>query len=137
MHRWLNVRPDNAVTVLDTHDGIGVLDVGKDQTDPDTPGLVDDPAIDAMVERIHANTTGQSRTATGTAASNVDLYQVNTTYYDALAQDDDAYLLARAVQLFTPGVPADLLRRAARRDQRHGPAGSHRGGPRHQSSTPT
>lgn len=105
LHRWFDVRPDNAVTVLDTHDGIGVLDVGRDQTDPDTPGLLDDLAIDAMVERIHANTTGQSRMATGTAASNVDLYQVNTTYYDALAQDDDAYLLARAIQLFTPGVP--------------------------------
>lgn len=105
LHRWFDVRPGNAVTVLDTHDGIGVLDVGRDQTDPDRAGLLDDPAIDAMVERIHANTNDQSRMATGTAASNVDVYQLNTTYYDALARDDDAYLLARAVQLFTPGVP--------------------------------
>ena len=28
--RWLSVSPRNAVTVLDTHDGIGVIDVGAD-----------------------------------------------------------------------------------------------------------
>jgi sucrose phosphorylase len=99
------VRPDNTVTVLDTHDGISIPDVGYDVTDPDRPGLLDDPAIDALVERIHANTNGESRMATGTAASNIDVHQVNSTYYDALARDDDASLLARAVQLFTPGVP--------------------------------
>ena len=46
-----------------------------------------------------------SRLATGAAASNVDLYQVNCTYYDALGRDDDRYLLARALQFLTPGVP--------------------------------
>lgn len=30
--RWLQIRPDNAVTVLDTHDGIGVVDVGPDRS---------------------------------------------------------------------------------------------------------
>jgi sucrose phosphorylase len=35
----------------------------------------------------------------------VDVYQVNCTYYDALGCDDAAYLLARAVQFFTPGIP--------------------------------
>ena len=48
---------------------------------------------------------GQSRKATGAAASNLDLYQVNCTFYDALGRDDRAYLLARAIQLFVPGVP--------------------------------
>lgn len=28
---WLEIRPHNAVTVLDTHDGIGVVDAGADQ----------------------------------------------------------------------------------------------------------
>ena len=27
LKRWLAIRPHNAVTVLDTHDGIGVVDV--------------------------------------------------------------------------------------------------------------
>jgi sucrose phosphorylase len=61
--------------------------------------------LDQLVEGIHANSRGESRQATGNAASNLDLYQVNCTYYDALARNDLAYLLARAVQLFLPGIP--------------------------------
>jgi sucrose phosphorylase len=105
LQRWLSIRPANAVTILDTHDGIGVRDVGRDVTDPKLAGLLTDGQIDALVERIHDNTGGQSREATGSAASNVDLYQVNSTYYDALARDDRAYLLARLLQFFTPGIP--------------------------------
>ena len=48
---------------------------------------------------------GASALATGAAASNLDLYQVNSTFYDALGRDDRAYLAARAIQLFTPGIP--------------------------------
>jgi sucrose phosphorylase len=102
--RWLQIRPGNAVTVLDTHDGIGVIDVGPDQSDQ-TPGLLTPEQIDSLVEGIHERTEGRSRQATGWASSNVDVYQVNSTYYDALGRDDRAYLLARAVQFFTPGIP--------------------------------
>ena len=98
-------RPRNAVTVLDTHDGIGVVDVGADPGGPLAAGLLGDAQIDALVEAIHANSGGTSARATGAAASNVDLYQVNCTFYDALGRDDARYLLARALQLFTPGHP--------------------------------
>ncbi len=47
----------------------------------------------------------QSRQATGAAASNLDLYQVNCTFYDALGRNDDDYLIARALQFFAPGIP--------------------------------
>lgn len=40
--------------------------------------------LDALVTTIHAKTDGQSREATGAAASNLDLCQVNSTYYGAL-----------------------------------------------------
>ena len=30
---------------------------------------------------------------------------VNCTFYDALGRDDDRYLLARALQFWTPGIP--------------------------------
>jgi sucrose phosphorylase len=103
--RWLEIRPANAVTVLDTHDGIGVVDVGADQSDPSLAGLLDAAQIHALVEAIHAASDGASRLATGSAASNVDLYQVNCTFYDALGRDDARYLLARALQLFVPGIP--------------------------------
>lgn len=101
---WIRVRPTNSITVLDTHDGIGVIDVGPDAI-TGKPGLLTAPQIDALVEGIHAATQGASRESTGAGASNLDIYQVNSTFYDALARDDDAYLLARAVQFFLPGVP--------------------------------
>lgn len=103
--RWMGVRPPNAVTVLDTHDGIGVIDVGPDQSAPDRPGLLTPTQIDELVEGIHAHTGGTSAQATGAAASNLDLYQVNSTFYDALGRDDERYLAARAIQFFTPGIP--------------------------------
>jgi len=101
--QWLAISPRNAVTVLDTHDGIGVIDVGADASG--TPGLLAPAAIDALVEGIHARSGGQSRQATGAAASNLDLYQVNCTFYDALGRNDDDYLIARALQFFAPGIP--------------------------------
>jgi sucrose phosphorylase len=39
------------------------------------------------------------------AYNNLDIYQVNCSYYSALGDDDYAYLLARAVQFFAPGIP--------------------------------
>jgi sucrose phosphorylase len=106
LKQWVEIRPNNSLTVLDTHDGIGMVDIGADAADRHgRPGLVPPAELDQLVERIHANSRGESRQATGAAASNLDLYQVNCTYYDALARDDLAYLLARAVQLFLPGIP--------------------------------
>lgn len=103
LRNWLEIRPRNTITVLDTHDGIGVIDVG--QKWDGTPGLLESTDIAALVEGIHTSSGGSSRKATGWAASNVDVYQVNCTYYDALGGNDEHYLLARAVQLFTPGIP--------------------------------
>jgi len=102
--RWLDVRPVNAITVLDTHDGIGIVDVGADPESGE-PGLLTDEQVDALVTAIHEATGGSSRQATGAAASNLDLYQVNSTFFDALGGDDHRYLAARAVQFFTPGIP--------------------------------
>lgn len=102
---WVRVRPRNAVTVLDTHDGIGVIDIGPDQQNRDLDGLIDDGQVDALVRTIHEKTRGQSLEATGESASNLDLYQINSTYYSALGCDDYLYLAARAVQFFLPGVP--------------------------------
>ncbi len=102
---WMKVRPANAVTVLDTHDGIGIIDVGPDGNDRSRLGLLTPAQTDRLVTTIHRNSGGTSRLATGTAASNVDLYQVNCTFYDALGADDQRYLLARALQFWAPGTP--------------------------------
>ena len=106
LKKWLAFSPRNAVTVLDTHDGIGVIDVGADARDPaNRPGLLRPEEIDSLVETIHERSAGQSRKATGAAASNLDLYQVNCTFYDALGRRDAKYLAARAIQFFAPGIP--------------------------------
>ena len=106
LKEWLEISPRNAITVLDTHDGIGVIDVGADRKCPDgPPGLLTPEEIDSLVETIHQRSNGESRQATGAAASNLDLYQVNCTFYDALGRRDDDYLIARAIQFFAPGVP--------------------------------
>ena len=104
LKHWISIRPHNAITVLDTHDGIGVIDIGADER-TGAAGLVPPQELSDLVDRIHANSGGSSKRATGDAASNLDLYQVNCTYYDALGRDDAAYLIARAIQFFVPGVP--------------------------------
>lgn len=101
--RWLAIRPQNCVTVLDTHDGIGVIDVGASKDGE--AGLLTPAEIDQLVETIHVRSNGLSRTATGAAANNLDLYQVNCTYYDALGREDNQYLIARAIQFFVSGIP--------------------------------
>ena len=103
LERWLGVRPNNCITVLDTHDGIGVIDVGAGWEGE--LGLLAPQEIDALVETIHMRSNGESRKATGAAANNLDLYQVNCTYYDALGRRENEYLIARAVQFFVPGIP--------------------------------
>jgi sucrose phosphorylase len=106
LKRWIAIRPANALTVLDTHDGIGIIDIGADAGDrAGSPGLVPPQELDELVERIHAASHGESRRATGAAASNLDLYQVNCSFFDAMGRDETAYLLARAIQFFLPGVP--------------------------------
>jgi sucrose phosphorylase len=127
LKHWLTISPRNCVTVLDTHDGIGVIDVGPDRRGTEVlPGLLAAEEIENLVETIHARSNGESRQATGAAANNLDLYQVNCTFYDALGKNDEEYLIARALQFFAPGIPQvyyvgllagtndlDLLRRSS------------------------
>jgi sucrose phosphorylase len=106
LKEWLAISPRNAVTVLDTQDGLGVIDVGPDRKSPDgPPGLLSLEEIDDLVETIHQRSNGSSLRAIGTAANHLDIDQVDCTYYEALGRRDDDYLIARAIQFFAPGVP--------------------------------
>jgi sucrose phosphorylase len=96
LRRWLEMRPHNIITVLDTHDGIGVVDAD---------GLLAAQEIIALVETIHVRSREESRLASGSAAGNVDTSQINCTFYDALGRRDGEYLIARAIQCFVPGIP--------------------------------
>ena len=105
LYQWLSVSPKNCITVLDTHDGIGIIDVGPSKINPDRKGLLPESEIAFLIEKMHANTDGQSEKATGKGANNLDIYQINSTYYDVLGKDDDLYILARTIQFFSPGIP--------------------------------
>ncbi|MCR5416262.1 MAG: sucrose phosphorylase [Pseudobutyrivibrio sp.] len=96
LKHWLDICPRKQFTTLDTHDGIGVVDV-KD--------LLPDEEIDRTKEDIFKFGANVKKIYNTAAYNNLDIYQVNCTYYSALGDDDDAYLLARAVQFFAPGIP--------------------------------
>ncbi len=96
LKNWLQICPRKQFTTLDTHDGIGVVDV-KD--------LLPDEEIDRTKEDIFKYGANVKKIYNTAAYNNLDIYQVNCTYYSALGDDDDAYLLARAVQFFAPGIP--------------------------------
>ncbi|SHE24979.1 sucrose phosphorylase [Actinomyces glycerinitolerans] len=97
---WLEVCPRRQFTTLDTHDGIGVVDVA---------GLLSDEEIDLVSQRVDANTANLKGHGPALPAIHRDgkkvRYQLMTTYYSALGEDDAAFLLARVFQLFVPGIP--------------------------------
>jgi sucrose phosphorylase len=96
LKRWMEMCPMKQFTTLDTHDGIGIVDV-KD--------LLPDEEIEKVKEQMYAKGANVKAIYSSAAYNNLDIYQVNTTYYSALGDNDDAYLLARAIQFFAPGIP--------------------------------
>lgn len=96
LKQWLERCPMHQFTTLDTHDGIGIVDV-KD--------LLPDEEIDKVKEQMYKQGANVKKIYSSEAYNNLDIYQVNTTYYSALGNHDDAYLLARAIQFFAPGIP--------------------------------
>jgi sucrose phosphorylase len=102
LRHWLAIRPANAVTVLDTHDGIGVVDAGPAG---DRPGLLSHDEMAGVFAEAARRTGGRSALASTTAAWAALPHQVNATFWSVLGEDPTAYLLARCVQLFVPGRP--------------------------------
>jgi len=99
---WLEIRPRNAVTVLDTHDGIGVIDAGPSG---EREGLISFEEMRTIFDYAAVATGGHSTIASVLPAWTALPHQINATFFSALGADEDAYLLCRAVQLFLPGVP--------------------------------
>jgi sucrose phosphorylase len=100
---WLATRPHNAVTVLETHDGIGMVDAGPDYAaEEGGAGLLSGRQLSALANRISRNSGG---TAVALETPTGGLYRVDCTVYDALGADDRRYLLARLIQFCTPGIP--------------------------------
>jgi len=101
MRRWLEICPRKQFTTLDTHDGIGVVDV---------VGLLEDDEIDLIVDRVNARTAHLREilplpTSVIRRGEKAQRYQLMSSFYCAVGEDDAAYLLARIFQLFVPGIP--------------------------------
>jgi sucrose phosphorylase len=95
LKHWLNICPRKQYTTLDTHDGIGTVDV-KD--------LLTDDEIDAVCDRTLEQGANFKMDFSAKANYKPVVYQINCTYYSAVGSDE-AYLLSRAIQFFAPGIP--------------------------------
>lgn len=93
--RWisdLQEKDIRVVNMLGCHDGIPLLDL---------KGLIPDEEIEELIQTVVAR-GGYVKDLHG--QKNI-YYQVNSTYYSALGEDDRKLLLARAIQIFMPGKP--------------------------------
>jgi len=93
---WLKMCPRKQFTTLDTHDGMGVVDVGD---------LMATDEIERTINGLYEKGSNTKRIYSSSEYSNLDIYQVNCTYYSALECNDNSYLAARTLQFYTPGIP--------------------------------
>jgi sucrose phosphorylase len=99
LQHYLKTRPEKQFTMLDCHDGIPVK--------PDMDDLIDTKEakelVDVCVERgsnLSLILSDDHKDEDG-----FDVHQIRCSYYSVLNCDDDAYLAARAIQFFAPGIP--------------------------------
>lgn len=96
---YLKNRPHKQFTMLDCHDGIPVK--------PDLDDLIDEKEarkiVDTCLER--GSNLSLILSEEHKADDGFDVHQIRGTFYSILNHDDDAYLAARAIQFFAPGIP--------------------------------
>ncbi|WP_337098266.1 sucrose phosphorylase [Paenibacillus sp. YIM B09110] len=99
LRSYLKIRPHRQFTMLDCHDGIPVK--------PDMDDLIDTVEARKLVDTCVDRGANLSLILSDEhkAADGFDVHQIRCTYYSVLNGDDDAYMAARAIQLFTPGIP--------------------------------
>lgn len=98
LREYLKICPRQQITTLDSHDGIPVQ--------PDLDDILTVEEAQGVVEICLQRGGNLTRVLSGhKRAEDFDAHQINCTYYAALDCDDDAYLAARAMQFFSPGVP--------------------------------
>ncbi|MGD8833789.1 MAG: alpha-amylase family glycosyl hydrolase [Desulfobacteraceae bacterium] len=92
------------VNMLGSHDGIPVLDLrGKNGNNRAEKGLLADEKIDLVIENIMGR-GGIVKNLYGPDGKKISYYQVNATFFSALGENEQKLRLARAIQLFMPGI---------------------------------
>jgi len=106
--RWVReVKEKNfrTVNMLGCHDGIPVLDLkGIDIIGYSREGLLSDDEIDGVMDRV-LERGGRVKNLYGADGKKISYYQVNATFFSALGEDEQKLRLARAIQMFMPGIP--------------------------------
>jgi sucrose phosphorylase len=93
------------VNMLGCHDGIPVLDLkGKDVNGVYNRGLLEDSEIEAIMNKIMER-GGRVKNLYDPSGKKISYYQVNATFFSALGENKQKLLLARAIQMFMPGIP--------------------------------
>ena len=81
--------------MLDTHDGVGVHDAD---------GILSESQQNAVIRRAEPHLS-YSYKPMDMSRTKYRSYQLYGTYYSILEENDNALALARAIQLFSPGIP--------------------------------
>ncbi len=93
------------INMLGCHDGIPVLDLqGANHKGNNLCGLLEDGQIEKIVHTIQQR-GGIVKNLYGPDGRKISYYQVNATFFSALGEDERKLRLARAIQLFMPGMP--------------------------------
>jgi sucrose phosphorylase len=93
------------VNMLGCHDGIPVLDLkGKEVNGVYNKGLLEDAEIEKIMTTIMER-GGRVKNLYDPSGNKISYYQINATFFSALGEDEQKLLLARAIQLFMPGIP--------------------------------
>lgn len=93
------------VNMLGCHDGIPVLDLnGKEVNGIYSEGLLSTKQIDLIMDRV-LDRGGRVKNIYDAEGNKLSYYQINATFFSALGEDEAKMLLARALQIFMPGIP--------------------------------
>ena len=99
LYQYLENRPHKQFTMLDCHDGVPIKpDMNDLYKSEDVHKLVDiclrrGANLSLIFSPEHKDSDG------------FDVHQIRGAYYSLLDCNDDAYMAARAIQFFVPGVP--------------------------------
>ena len=96
---YLKERPHNQFTMLDCHDGLPIMPDLNGLADPETAQMITDICVNrgCNVSKVYS--------ASHKSTNGFDVHQIRGTIYSMLGEDDDDCIIARAIQLFTPGIP--------------------------------
>ena len=93
------------VNMLGCHDGIPVLDLkGKEVNGKYNKGLLEDKEIETIMNTIMER-GGRVKNLYDPSGKKISYYQINATFFSALGENEQKLLLARAIQMFMPGIP--------------------------------